>query len=146
MTEASQGSNSNTQPPDYSITRSAAAARGRRLEYLTLGWNSAEGVAALVAGFLNGSIALVGFGVDSVIEISSSAVLLWRLRAEADLHRRKQAEHRAQRLVGVCFLALAVYVAFDALKGLARHEAPQESLFGIAVAVALVGGQPGKRR
>ncbi len=136
MAASSQPPNPITQLPDYTIARSAAARRGRRLEYLTVAWNSAEGIAALIAGFLAGSIALVGFGLDSVIEISSGAVLLWRLRAEGEAERRERTEHRAQRLVGICFLALAAYVAFDSIQGLARHEAPEESIFGIAVAIA----------
>lgn len=131
-----------TQLPDYPITQLAAARRGRRLEYFTIAWNSAEAVAALVAGYLAGSIALVGFGLDSVIEISSGAVLLWRLRAEADAERRERAERGAQRLVGICFCALAIYVAFDAIKGLVLREAPQESLFGIGVAIASLIAMP----
>lgn len=114
----------------------AAVRRGRRLEYITLAWNSVEGVAALVAGFFAGSIALVGFGLDSVIEMSSGAALLWRLGAEADPQRRERAERRAHRIVGVCFLALAVYVTFDSITALARHEVPQESTLGIAIAAA----------
>ncbi|HEY6938010.1 MAG TPA: cation transporter [Terriglobales bacterium] len=142
MATSSQPPNRITQIPDYPITRSLAARRGRRLEYITLAWNSAEGIAALVAGFLAGSIALVGFGLDSVIEISSGVVLLWRLRAEGDAERRERAEHRAQRLVGVCFLALTGYVAYDAITGLVRHEAPQESIFGIGVAIAALIAMP----
>jgi divalent metal cation (Fe/Co/Zn/Cd) transporter len=141
MAVPSQPTNPITQLSDHPITQ-LAAARGRRLEYITLAWNSAEGVAALVAGLLAGSIALVGFGLDSVIEISSGAVLLWRLRAESDAERREHAEHRAQRLVGVCFLALAAYVAYDSIQGLARHEAPQESIFGICVALAALIAMP----
>ncbi len=105
-------------------------------------WNSLEAIASVVAGVLAGSIALVGFGLDSVIEVSSGAVLLWRLRAEADAERRERAEHRALRLVGVCFLALAAYVAYDSIQGLVRHEAPQESFFGIAIAVASLIAMP----
>ena len=123
------------QLPDSTIAQ-LAAARGRRLEYLTLGWNAAEGVAALVSGLLAGSIALVGFGLDSVIEMASAAALLWRLRAEAEPERRERAEHRARRIVGACFLALAVYVAFESIQAVARQEAPRETLFGIGVAVA----------
>ncbi len=142
MAASSQPPNPITQLPDYSITRSHAARRGRRLEYFTIAWNSAEAVASLVAGLLAGSIALVGFGLDSVIEVSSGAVLLWRLRAEADAERRERAEHRALRLVGVCFLALAAYVAYDSIKGLVRHEAPAESIFGIVVAIASLMAMP----
>ncbi|HKC71843.1 MAG TPA: cation transporter [Terriglobales bacterium] len=142
MADESQSSNPISQLPDYTISRSLAARRGRRLEYITLAWNSAEGIAALVAGFLAGSIALVGFGLDSVIEISSGVVLLWRLHAEADAERREHAEHGAQRLVGMCFLALAAYVAYDSIKGLLRHEAPAESIFGICVASAALITMP----
>jgi divalent metal cation (Fe/Co/Zn/Cd) transporter len=130
------------QSPDYPITQLAAVRRGRRLEYVTLAWNSAEGIAALVAGFLAGSIALVGFGLDSAIEISSGAVLLWRLHAEADPQRRELAERWAQRLVGLCFLALAAYVTFDAAKALFTREAPKETVFGIAVAIAALIAMP----
>jgi len=142
MAASSQPPNPITQLPDYPITQLAAARRGRRLEYITLAWNSAEGIAALVAGLLAGSIALLGFGLDSVIEISSGAVLLWRLHAEADPQRRERAERRAQRLVGIGFLALATYVAFDAIKGLIFRKAPQESLFGIGVAAAALIAMP----
>src|SRR5512146_3536315 len=121
-------------PPPNPITQLAAARRGRRLEHFTIAWNSAEAVASLLAGLLAGSIALVGFGLDSVIEVSSGAVLLWRLRAEHDAERRERAEKRALQLVGICFLALAAYVTFDSIKGLVLREAPQESLFGIGVA------------
>ncbi len=102
--------------------------RGRRLEYLTIGWNSLEAVVAVAAGLMAGSIALVGFGVDSVIEVSSGAILLWRLFA---------GEHREQlalKLVGVSFLALAAYIGFEAVKSLWFHELPEESYVGIAIA------------
>lgn len=142
MADSLKPPNSFTQSPDYTITRSLAARRGRRLEYFTIAWNSLEAIASVVAGLLAGSIALVGFGLDSVIEVSSGAVLLWRLRAEGDAERRGHAEHRALRLVGVCFLALAAYVAYDSIKGLVRHEAPHESLFGIGVAIASLIAMP----
>ena len=142
MAASSRPPNPITQLPNYPITQLAAAARGRRLEYFTIAWNSAEAVASLVAGLLAGSIALVGFGLDSVIEVSSGAVLLWRLRAEADAERRERAERRALQLVGICFLALAAYVAFDSIKGLVQREAPQESLFGIGVAIASLIAMP----
>src|ERR671914_815639 len=86
--------------------------RGRRLEYLTVGWNSLEGVIAILAGFVAGSVALVGFGFDSVIEVSSGAALLWRLHLDAP-EKRERAEATALKLVGISFLALAAYVAFD---------------------------------
>ena len=101
---------------------------GQRLEYLTIGWNSLEAIAAIVAGLIAGSIALVGFGFDSVIEVSSGAILLWRLISGE--HR----ERLALKLVGISFIALAVYVAFDAVKSLWLQESPEVSFFGIAIA------------
>lgn len=107
--------------------------RGRSLEYLTVGWNSLEGVIAVGAGLAAGSIALVGFGFDSVIEVASGAALLWRLHLDAP-ERRERAERVALKVVGFSFLALAAYVAFDALKSLVAREPPEASHVGIAVA------------
>lgn len=107
--------------------------RGRRLEYLTIGWNSLEGLVAVAAGTLAGSVALVGFGVDSAIEVSSGAALLWRLHLDSP-ERRERAERIALKLVGVSFLALAAYVAFDAVMSLVRRESPEVSYVGIALA------------
>jgi divalent metal cation (Fe/Co/Zn/Cd) transporter len=115
-------------------TRLAAVRRGRRLEYLTIAWNSAEAAIALVAGLLAGSIALIGFGLDSVIEVSSGAIVLWRLFAD-----NERAERLALKVVGASFLALAAYVAFDSVKTLWLREAPEHSLTGIILAaVSLV--------
>jgi divalent metal cation (Fe/Co/Zn/Cd) transporter len=133
-------SNSVLQAPDHPILRSPdAVQRGRRLEYLTLAWNSLEAVAAIAAGLIAGSIALVGFGLDSVIECFSGGVLLWRLRAGEEGERR---ERMALRLVGVSFLVLAIYVAYDAISSLARHETPEKSWFGVAVAIASLIAMP----
>src|SRR3989442_15348434 len=88
--------------------------RGRKLQYLTIAWNSAECVVALVAGFLAGSIALVGFGFDSAIEVTSSVAALRRLRWDADETRREAAERRTVRGIGACFLLLAAYIAYEA--------------------------------
>lgn len=111
--------------------RAAAVRRGRRLEYLTVGWNALEAVAAVGAGAAAGSVALVGFGVDSVIESSSGAVLWWRLR---DGGRGAARERAALRLVGVSFLLLAAYVAFGAVKSLVTREPPEASYVGIGLA------------
>ena len=105
--------------------------RGRWLEYLTIAWNSLEAIASIGTGLLAGSIALVGFGVDSVIETSSGAVMLWRLR---DGERGEARERLALRLVGVSFLLLAAYVAFDAAKALIMREPPEASYIGIGIA------------
>jgi divalent metal cation (Fe/Co/Zn/Cd) transporter len=101
-----------------------------------MGWNCTEAVVGIVAGIVAGSIALIGFAVDSVIESLSGLTLLWRLRQHEYDQRR---EHIALRLVGVSFLLLAVYVAVDAAKSLIAHESPRPSIVGIVLAaVSLV--------
>jgi divalent metal cation (Fe/Co/Zn/Cd) transporter len=117
------------------LFRAAQVRRGLRLEYLTVGWNAAEALVAIISGVVAGSIALVGFGIDSVIESSSGVILLWRLRADRHDERREQAERTALKLVGGSFLLLAAYVAFDAIKTLWTREGPEVSLVGIALAV-----------
>lgn len=115
--------------------RRRAVARGRKLEYITIGYNSLEGLIAVVAGFIAGSIALVGFGFDSLIEVTSGAALLWRLHADVDECRRERVEAIALRIVGLCFLVLAVYVSYDSLSSLLHREPPDPSLAGIILAV-----------
>lgn len=124
-------------------TRAQMLGRGLRLEYLTVGWNIAEGVIAVGAGVAAGSIALIGFGVDSFVETISGAVLIWRLRVEAGGHadeeRIEHVERRAARLVAVSFLILAAYVAFEAVRTLVAGDRPDASPVGIALtAVSLV--------
>lgn len=114
--------------------RQESVRRGEILEYATILWNSAEGVIAILAGALAGSIALVGFGLDSFIEVSSGVALLWRLHHDRDERRRERVEHLALRIVGWCFLALAAYVAWDSGASLLRRERPEESLVGIVLA------------
>jgi divalent metal cation (Fe/Co/Zn/Cd) transporter len=109
---------------------------GRHLEYFTIIYNSLEGIIAIVAGLLAGSIALVGFGFDSVIEVTSGAALLWRLHSDVDEARRERIETITLRIVGVCFMALAAYLSYDSLKSLLRHESPERSLTGILLAIA----------
>jgi divalent metal cation (Fe/Co/Zn/Cd) transporter len=119
--------------------RAAVVRRGSRLEYFTIAWNSLEGFIALVAGWMAGSIALVGFGVDSVIEVTSGATLLWRMWADRDVQSRARNEKRALTIVGMCFLALAIYVGYESVRDLVQRRAPERSLVGIALAcVSLV--------
>jgi len=108
--------------------------RGRYLEYFTIGYNSLEGLIAVAAGLFAGSIALVGFGFDSLIEVTSGAVLLWRLHADLDEERRERVEAISLRIVGACFVLLAIYVTYDSVKSLIRHESPRESIVGIVLA------------
>jgi len=110
--------------------------RGIRLEYLTVGWNVLEGSIAIVAGSIAGSVALVGFGLDSAIESSSGAVLLWRLHAERNGENIERIERTALKLVGIGFLLLAAYVAFDSMSTLLSKEASRRSVVGIALSLA----------
>jgi divalent metal cation (Fe/Co/Zn/Cd) transporter len=105
---------------------------GRRLEYFTLGWNLTEAAVAVGAGVFAGSIALIGFGIDSLIESLSGGILLWRLQATDTIERR---ERLAIKLVGVSFFVLAFYVAFEAGKSLLRREQPEISVVGIVLSV-----------
>ena len=123
------------------MARAASVRRGRLLEYLTIGWNSLEAVVSIAAGLFAGSIALVGFGLDSLIEVSSGAALLWRLHMDAP-ERRERAERIALKIVGVSFLLLAAYVAFDSVKSLVRREAPETSYIGIAIAALSLAVMP----
>lgn len=116
------------------LERARLVRRGRYLEYFTIGYNSLEGLIAVAAGLLAGSIALVGFGFDSLIEVTSGALLLWRLHADVDEEKRERVEAITLRLVGICFLVLALYVTYDSVESLLRHQAPDESLIGIILA------------
>ena len=122
--------------------RRAQVRRGKLLEYFTVGYNSLEGIIAIAAGVVAGSIALVGFGFDSAIEVISGCALLWRLYGDADEGRRERIEQRALRIVGISFFLLAAYVTFDAVKSLVRREAPEESIVGIALAAVSVVVMP----
>ena len=110
--------------------------RGKVLEFLTVAYNLLEGVIAVGAGIVAGSIALVGFGFDSGIEVLASLLLIWRL------YVGERVEKRALQLVGASFLLLAAYVAFDATKALVRSEAPDESIIGIVLAAVSVVVMP----
>jgi len=116
--------------------RPALIKKGRYLEYFTIGYNSLEGLIAVVAGLLAGSIALVGFGFDSLIEVTSGAALLWRLHLDADESRRERVEAVTIRIVGVLFLLLAAYVSYDSIKSLIWREQPRASIPGIVLAIA----------
>lgn len=116
------------------IDRVATARHGRRLEYFTIAWNSLEAIVAAGAGLVAGSISLVGFGIDSIIEVTSGATLLWRMSVDEDVHRRERNERFALRIVGLCFLALAVYIAYESVGDLLRRQSPEHSIPGIVLA------------
>lgn len=114
--------------------RRLLALRGRRLQILTIVWNSAECLIAVAAGLVAGSIALVGFGIDSAIEVTSSLAALWRLAHDRDEAARERAERQALRIIGACFVGLAIYVSVEGIKALVNREPPAPSVVGIVVA------------
>ena len=119
--------------------------RALRLEWLTTLWNIAEAVVAIGSGAVAGSTALVAFGVDSLIEVSSALVVLWRLFAagpDADPEAAEHIDRRAQLLVGITFFILAIYVAVDASLALANRVPPESSRVGIALAIASLIAMP----
>lgn len=110
--------------------------RGLRLEYLTVGWNVIEGLVSVGAAVAAGSVALLGFGIDSFVETTSGLVLIWRLRAERHTRDPEEIERldlRAHKLVAITLLLLAAYVAFDAAKTLLLRERPEPTLVGVAI-------------
>ncbi len=116
-------------------TRAVLVQRGLRLNYLTIAYNTVEAVVALIAGIAAGSVALLGFGIDSVIEVSASLAAQWRLRADLDPRQREQVEGVTMRIIGVTFLALAIYVAYDSVHSLLRREEPAGSITGVVLLV-----------
>jgi divalent metal cation (Fe/Co/Zn/Cd) transporter len=118
------------------VERESLVRRGQRLSWLTLVYNSLEGFVAIGAGLLAGSVALVGFGFDSAIELAASAAALWRLNADVDPVERERVERLTLKAVGILFLALALYVTLDAVNALLKQEAPDESTVGIVLAAA----------
>ncbi len=138
---AAGGAGATTDPP--AIGAQAATAprphllrRGLRLEYLTVAWNVVEGVVAVAAAIAAGSVALLGFGVDSFVESASGCVLVWRLFAEqrgGDDDVVERVERRAQRLVGASLFALAAYVLIDAVHSLVTRDRPAASPVGLAL-------------
>ncbi len=114
------------------------------LSYFTVGYNVLEGLVSVLAGLLSGSIALVGFGLDSAVESLSGGVMVWRFRKHGKVSEEEEerVERKAARLVGYTFFILAAYVAFEAAKKLVLREIPEPSLVGIAIAVASIVVMP----
>jgi divalent metal cation (Fe/Co/Zn/Cd) transporter len=120
-------------------TRPDLLRRALRLEYVTVGWNIVEGVVAIAAALAAGSVALLGFGIDSFVESASGSVLIWLLLAEGrstDAERVEEVERRAQRLVALSLILLAAYIAWDSVTSLLAGERPEPSLVGIGLAIA----------
>jgi len=116
--------------------------RGLWLEYLTIGWNLIEAVIAIAAGVAAGSIALVGFGFDSTIEVVAASVVVWQFRAELRGGVDEERERRALRLIAVTFFVLAAYVSFEAVRDLLVGEAAATSTVGIVLAAVSLAVMP----
>jgi hypothetical protein len=119
--------------------RAAAVRRGRLLNRLTIGWNAVEGIVAVAAGLAAGSVSLVGFGLDSGIEVSAALILAWRLAQERGEGCTQAADRRATRAIALSFLALAAYVGVESGRDLLGGAEPEASIPGIVLAaVSLV--------
>lgn len=117
-----------------SVNRAALLRQGITLEGVTVGYNALEGLVAVSAGVAVGSVALTGFGIDSVIEVTSGALLWWRFRAElGSAPLGPTVEHRAARGAGLLLLALAVYIVVDSTRVLLTSSRPESSSLGIAL-------------
>ena len=124
------------------LDRMAVVRHGRRLEYFTVGWNALEGLVAVIAGAFASSISLVGFGIDSFIEVTSGSALLWRMSVDAEIERRERSERRALKIVGTCFLALAAYITYESAMDLWSKKAAEHSVPGIVLACVSLAVMP----
>lgn len=130
-------------PPFASVTiRQSLVRRGLWLNYATIGYNALEAIASLVIGVLAGSVALIGFGFDSLIEVTSAGAAQWRLRVDWNEARRERVERATLRVIGWSFLALAAYVAIDSASSLWFRERPERSIAGVVVLVLSVVVMP----
>lgn len=120
--------------------RLLALQKGQRLEVITVGWNLAEAVVALVSGFLAGSIALLGFGFDSAIELAAGGLLFWWLGSSGA--RAGASEKQVLRLVAVTFFLLAAYISGDAIFALVKHRVPEASIPGMVITAAAIVVMP----
>jgi divalent metal cation (Fe/Co/Zn/Cd) transporter len=116
--------------------------RGLLLEYLTIGWNVVEAAVAVGAGIAAGSIALVGFGFDSTIEVVAASVVVWQFRAELRGGVDEERERRALRVIAVTFFVLAAYVTVEAIRDLVVSAEPEPSTVGIVLAAVSLAVMP----
>jgi divalent metal cation (Fe/Co/Zn/Cd) transporter len=123
--------------PVPAAARARLRRRGFLLEYASIAWMTAEAAVAITAGIIASSIALTGFGLDSVIELAAAIIVVWQLRGDGE-----ERETRAVRLIGVTFFALAAYLAIEGIRDLAGHARPAGSPAGLAIAAAALVVMP----
>ena len=119
-------------------SRSAWVRRGLLLNWITLAYNSAEAIVSIAAGLVAGSVALLGFGIDSVVEVTASGAAQWRLRADLLPERRARVERVTRRLIGIAFFALAAWISVDSTVTLLHREAPERSVLGVLILICSV--------
>ncbi len=114
------------------------------LSYITVGYNILEGVVSIIAGVLAGSVALIGFGLDSFVESLSGGVMIWRFKKQGKISKEEQehAERKATKLVAYTFFILAIYVLYESTDKLIFQETPDPSLFGIIIAIVSLIAMP----
>jgi divalent metal cation (Fe/Co/Zn/Cd) transporter len=128
-----------SSPPSFSPPvgeHARLVRRAKTLSWLSVGWMTVEASVAIVAALIAGSVALLGFGLDSLIELASASIIIWRFTGAR--HQSEAAERRAQQLIAVCFGALALYLTFDGVRTLAQDSQPAVSWAGAAVAAGAV--------
>jgi divalent metal cation (Fe/Co/Zn/Cd) transporter len=121
-------------------TRFRLIRRAKLLSWLSIGWMTVEAVVAIVAALVAGSVALLGFGLDSLIELASASTILWLYTGSR--RASDAAERRAQQIIAACFAVLALYLAFDAISALAGGRHPDTSWLGVAVAAGAIVFMP----
>jgi divalent metal cation (Fe/Co/Zn/Cd) transporter len=126
--------------------RRSAVQRARLLNVTTIGWNTVEGVVAIAAGVAAGSVSLVGFGIDSAIEVSAAVILAWRLHLERKGGCMQVADAKARKAIAASFAALAIYVAYDAVGDLIEGTKPQASTVGVVLAAVSLALMPALAR
>ncbi len=117
--------------------RSTDLKHALRLSAISIAWSGLAGSVAVYAALVSGSLSLLGFGADAVIDSIASVVLVWRFMVEArQPHRADRVERAAERVVGLALIALALYLAFGAIRALATQAHPETSLVSLALLLA----------
>lgn len=129
-----------TRKPAKAEEREKLIHRAKVLAWIGLGWHGIEATIAVTAGIVAGSIALIGFGADSLIEAIAGIVILWRFTAARSLS--EEAERRAQKLIALSFFLLAVYVGIEAIRSLFTGDRPDPSWVGIGLSIVTLTTMP----